>query len=237
MQLFYLPNVTTGLMDLPSEEARHIVQVLRKRDGDEIQVVDGQGKWYKGVIHDAEKRRCSAVFELIREENKRCDYELTIGISIVKNRDRLEWFLEKATEIGVDHIVPLFCKRTERSKVNMDRCEKIITSAMKQSLQAWKPNFAELTPLKDFLTQQRHHGNRFIGWCEDETKALLSESFETQKDVTILIGPEGDFTQEEVQLAKSNGFQPISLGANRYRTESAGIIAAHTIEIINNLKR
>ncbi|MEZ4988740.1 MAG: RsmE family RNA methyltransferase [Saprospiraceae bacterium] len=236
MQLFYHPTIQPGISALPDEEARHALQVLRKRPGDRIDLVDGKGGWYEGIIVDANKRECTIEATLLRQENHRTPYRLIMAVSPTKSNERFEWFLEKAVEIGVDEIYPLECKRTERPKIRNDRYEKVLVSAMKQSLQAWLPQLHPMTPLKTLLAQTTAVPQRYIGWCTDDQRSELIHTCEAGKDVCICIGPEGDFTDAEVALAQQAGVVPVSLGPNRLRTETAALSATQLVAFINQIK-
>lgn len=236
MQLFFIPQIDQEIIDLPAEEARHAVQVLRKRVGDELDIVDGKGGWYRGLITEVTKRSCSVQLTKTRQETQRAAYHLTMAVSPTKSNDRFEWFLEKATEIGVDTIIPLQCSRTERPKVRIDRYEKVLVSAMKQSLQAWLPELKELTPFAKVIQQFREDQATFIGWCNEEVKSPLVDNYQAPTNVLILIGPEGDFTDEEVQMARAGGSLPITLGPTRLRTETAALVATQSIALLNQLR-
>lgn len=236
MQLFFIPQIDRETIDLPAEEARHAVQVLRKRVGDALDIVDGKGGWYRGLITDVSKRSCTVELTQTRQENQRAAYHLTMAVSPTKSNDRFEWFLEKATEIGVDAIIPLQCSRTERPKIRNDRYEKVLVSAMKQSLQAWLPELEELTPFAEVVQNFREDQARFMGWCNEEVKSPLVDNYQAPANVLILIGPEGDFTDEEVQMARAKGCQPITLGPTRLRTETAALVATQSIALLNQLR-
>lgn len=226
MQLYYLPEAAEGIVELPETEARHVVQVLRHGIGDTLDLVDGRGGWYRGVIVEAGKRRCMVELHRQRQEERRAPRKVTIGIGPTKQADRFEWFLEKATEIGVDRIVPLLCAHNERRKLRLDRAEKIVVAAMKQSQQAWRPQVDELTPFDEFVATPPAPA-RFIAWIDEQVTQHLQHTYRGDEDVVILIGPEGDFAAAEVALARQHGFTAVSLGSNRLRTETAGIAAAH----------
>ncbi|MCB0636712.1 MAG: 16S rRNA (uracil(1498)-N(3))-methyltransferase [Lewinella sp.] len=233
MQLFYVPQLETGILELPSEEARHAVQVLRRRMGDVLDLVDGRGGWFKGTILEAEKRRCTLEVALFRREPQRRAYQLTMAVAPTKNNDRYEWFLEKATEIGVDRIVPLYCAHAERTKVRLDRWEKVLVAAMKQSLQAWLPVLTEPVPFTEFSVHGSGSAQRYIGWCDESVETVLADNYQAGRDVCIMIGPEGDFSAPEVELARQHGWQPMTLGPNRLRTETAAVVAVHTVALVN----
>lgn len=230
MQLYYLPEATEGLVELPEAEARHAIQVLRHGVGDTLDLVDGRGGWYRGTIVGAGKRNCQLQLERQRQEERRAPRRITVGIGPTKQVERFEWFLEKATELGVDRIVPLLCAHNERRRLRLDRAEKVLVAAMKQSLQAWLPQIDELTPFADFVATAGPAA-RFIAWIDETVTQHLVHTYHGSEDVVLLIGPEGDFAPAEVALARDNGFTAVSLGSNRLRTETAGIAAVHTVNL------
>jgi 16S rRNA (uracil1498-N3)-methyltransferase len=156
-----------------------------------------------------------------------------MAVAPTKNNDRFEWFLEKATEIGVDRVVPLFCDHAERTKVRIDRWEKVVVAAMKQSLQAWLPVLTEPVPFAEFAVHGGGSAQKFLGWCDETVKLRLADNYQPGQDVCIMIGPEGDFSRQEVELAQQHGWQPMTLGPNRLRTETAAVVAVHTIALVN----
>ncbi len=231
MALFYVPNLASGNV-LPEEESQHAVKVLRLQIGDEIVVVDGAGGYYKAQITNPHPKHCD--FEIIETQTgfgKR-DYKLHIAIAPTKNIERIEWFIEKATEIGIDEITPIISRFSERKNVKEERLEKIIISASKQSVKAY---FPKLNPLCMFdeLMKKHHASQKFIAHCYEEDKKLLQNEMKKSSDILILIGPEGDFSKEEVQKAISLGFVPVSLGNSRLRTETAGVVVCNTVAIVN----
>ena len=231
MALFYVPNISAGNV-LPEEESQHAVKVLRLQIGTEITVVDGVGGFYKARITQPHHKHCGfEIIETFAGFGKR-DYKLHIAIAPTKNIERLEWFIEKATEIGIDEITPVICRFSERKIVKEERLEKIIVSAAKQSLKAY---FPKLNPLSTFdeLMKKHEASQKFIAHCYEEDKRLLQAEIKKTSDVLILIGPEGDFSMEEVQKAIFLGFIPVSLGESRLRTETAGVVACHTVAIVN----
>ena len=231
MSLFYVPTLSTSHV-LPEEESQHAVKVLRLQVGEEITLVDGTGGYYKAKITNPHPKHCSfEITETILEYGKR-DFHLHIAIAPTKNIERLEWFIEKATEIGIDEITPIICRFSERKVIKAERLEKIIVSAAKQSLKAY---FPKLNPLCSFdeLLKNQYASQKFIAHCYDEDKRLLQTEIQKSNDVLILIGPEGDFSKEEVQKALSAGFIPVSLGNSRLRTETAGVVACHTVSLRN----
>jgi len=232
MQLFYTENINGDLARLSVEEARHCVQVLRKRVGDHLDFVDGKGVFYKGEIIETGKKSCVIKILERREEVSARPY-LKMAIAPTKNIDRLEWFLEKATEIGVDEIVPLLCARSERKRIRLDRLQKIVLSAMKQSLKAKLPRLQDLTSFKDFIKQEHSEVDKFIAYCNDDQLSHLQMTYGAGNSAVILIGPEGDFKQVEIEMAKEQGFQGISLGKSRLRTETAGVVACTVFNLLN----
>lgn len=233
MQVFYTPKIKKITYQLTEEESKHAVKVLRLEAGDEICMIDGVGGLYYGIIDDPNPKKCIIrVIEKIEQYNRR-NYTLHIAIAPTKNIDRLEWFLEKATEIGIDEITPLLCQRSERKTIKTERLEKIILSAMKQSVKAYKPKLNELTSFNNFVSN-KIDGACFIAHCGENPKPSLKSKLVNKQKLTILIGPEGDFTEEEIQLARQNNFEEIHLGKSRLRTETAGIVACHTVNVLKD---
>jgi len=231
MSLFYAPNIASNNV-LPEEESRHAVKVLRLQVGDKIEVVDGKGGFYKAIITNPHPSHCGLEITETRLEYAKRDYKLHIAIAPTKNIERLEWFIEKATEIGIDEITPIICRFSERKIIKEERLEKIIISAAKQSVKAY---FPKLNPLCTFDELMKNHqaGQKFIAHCYDYEKQMLQSAIRKSADILILIGPEGDFSIEEVEKAISLGFTTVSLGESRLRTETAGIVATNTVAIIN----
>lgn len=227
MQLFYCPEVLKGNLHLSSEESKHCVKVLRKREGDVIHLIDGEGSFYEVQITLASQKK--VLFELLKKwEDKPREYVLHIAIAPTKSNDRFEWFLEKATEIGVDEITPIICDHSERKIIKIERMQKIILSATKQSLKAKLPILNPAISLKEFLTKS-FDANCFIAHCEPNAKKSLKSV--TALNSLVLIGPEGDFSTNEIKNALNSNFTAISLGDSRLRTETAGIVACHTIAL------
>jgi 16S rRNA (uracil1498-N3)-methyltransferase len=232
MTLFYCPTLATVPV-LSEEESQHAVKVLRLQSGDEIVVVDGVGGYHKARITNPHHKRCGfEILETTAEYGKR-NFRLHIAIAPTKNIERLEWFIEKATEIGIDEITPIICRFSERKIVKEERLEKIVVSAAKQSVKAY---FPVLNPLCTFdeLLKKSTASQKFIAHCYEEDKRLLQTEIEKGSDVLVLIGPEGDFSKEEVEKALATGFRPVSLGTSRLRTETAGVVACHTVTLIND---
>jgi len=232
MHLFYTPDLIGTIYTLDETESKHCIKVLRLSMHDIIHLIDGKGGFFKAQIIDTNPKKCSVeIVESKKEYGKRNQY-LHIAIAPTKNIERFEWFLEKATEIGIDEITPLLCEHSERKIIKTDRLEKIIISAMKQSKKAYKPVINEMIEIKRFLSRD-FKGDKFIAHCEDNHKNLLKTIYKQGNNAIILIGPEGDFSLEEIQLSKDNKFIEISLGESRLRTETAGIVACHTINLMN----
>ena len=228
MQLFYLENPKDEII-LSAEESKHATRVLRKKEGDILNFTDGKGGLYKAEITLADSRKCRLQIVSSDQKEKQHNYHLHIAIAPTKNMDRFEWFLEKATEIGIDEITPIICNRSERKVIKTERGNRILLSAMKQSLKYHLPKLNNAVTLKDFLKQD-FNGTKYIAHCEDGEKNELKTVSKAEKTL-ILIGPEGDFSPKEIELALQNQFKAVSLGTSRLRTETAGIIATHTINI------
>ena len=230
MQLFYLENPKDEII-LSTEESKHATKVLRKKEGDMLNFTDGKGGFYKAVITLADSRKCRLKIVSNDQKEKQHNYYLHIAIAPTKKMDRYEWFLEKATEIGIDEITPIICSRSERKIIKTERCNRILLSAMKQSLKFHKPKLNEAISLKGFLKQD-FEGNKYISHCDGAERIELKNE-KTEKKTLILIGPEGDFSPNEIEMALKNQFKAVSLGNSRLRTETAGILATHTININN----
>lgn len=229
--IFYAPDI---LQDntLPQDESAHCVRVLRKKEGDEILVTDGKGHFFDAEIVEAHQKHCVVnIIQTITEPKPWSNY-LHIAFAPTKNLDRIEWFAEKATEIGIDHLTPLLCRYSERKEVKLPRIEKILISAMKQSQKAVLPQLDELTSFSDFI-KKPFYGQKFIAHCYPQEKQLLKQVYQVNQNVLILIGPEGDFSEQEVEEALKCGFKPISLGESRLRAETAALVACNTIQILN----
>ena len=231
MHVFYTPDIATSC-ELPEEEAGHCLRVLRLTMGDEVMLTDGKGSFYKAVISAATGKRCQVkVVEELPQE-KGWNGWLHVAMAPTKNMDRTEWFVEKATEIGFDELTFLNSRYSERKVIKTERVEKILVSAVKQSLKASKPVLHEMTDFNKFIAQE-FKGQKFICHCYEGEKKLLKEAIVPGVDALILIGPEGDFSEEEVAQAIEAGFQPVSLGKSRLRTETAALVASHTLNLFN----
>lgn len=229
LPFFYTPTITAGSKELVLHEdtSRHIVQVLRMQNEEQLQLTDGLGNLFTAKITDNNKKACS-VNILTVQQLPLLQQRVTIAISLVKNNSRFEWFLEKATEIGVAEIVPLICSRTEKQHFKYERMNNILISAMLQSQQARLPVLHEPVKFADYLIRSSavQSENKFIAHCEDESNKVSLPVNRTHTASTILIGPEGDFTKDEIALALKHNYIPVSLGETRLRTETAGIVSA-----------
>ncbi len=233
-QLFYNSNLkeNSERFSFSPEESKHIVKVLRKKVGDILLITNGSGLVFKARIIDTSHKKCEAAI-LSFEKKIEPMHHLHLVVAPTKNNDRFEWFLEKATEIGINEITPIICERSERKVIKLERMQKVIQSAMKQSLQAFLPKINEPIALNDYLAKEQE-GLLFIAHCAEGEKLELKRRVAADKDITVLIGPEGDFTESEIKTALEAGFLPVSLGKNRLRTETAALVACTTVAIINN---
>ena len=234
MQLFYNPTITQNgeIFSFDKEESKHIIKVLRKKEGDNLYVTNGLGYLFKTEITLASDSKC-LVKIVSSEKNEPSKYYLHLAVAPTKMNDRFEWFLEKATEIGISEITPIICDHSERKAIKTDRFDKIILSAMKQSLHYYLPKLNEPILFKDFMKQQKSEGLNLIAHCEETDKKSLKEVVKPNENVTILIGPEGDFSEKEIKLALENKYIPVTLGNTRLRTETAAVVACHSVVFIN----
>ena len=232
-QLFYNPSLDLDSKELvfAAEESKHIAKVLRKKTGDNVQVTNGDGLLFSATLTEATPDQCIASITSIDKKILPMHW-LHIAVAPTKSADRFEWFLEKATEIGINEISPIICEHSERKTLKRDRCNRILESAMKQSKRAYLPKLNEPETLEDFLSHE-HPGLRFIAHCREGEKLELKRRVAPDKDITILIGPEGDFSEAEIDLAYEKGFYPVSLGEARLRTETAAVVACATVNLIN----
>ena len=232
MHIFYTPELSGKTYTLDETESKHCVRVLRLEKGDEITMVDGRGGFFTAEIADPNPKRC-AVYVVKSELNFGLrKFQVQVAIAPTKNIERFEWFLEKSTEIGIDRVTPLLCHHSERKEIKHDRLEKVMVSAMKQSLKAYLPQLDELTKFADFI-RRPFNGQKFIAHCEEQHRELLKNAIKPAGNYLILIGPEGDFSLEEIEMAIQAGFQPVSLGESRLRTETAGVVACHTFNLLS----
>ena len=234
MQLFYASDINGELCTLNEEESMHCLQVLRLKTGDQIHLTDGRGNLYHAVLDRAEKRRAQVrIIDRVESSGKH-KYHLHIAIAPTKSIDRFEWFLEKATEIGIDEITPVLCDHSERKHLKQERCNKIVVAAMKQSLKLYKPTVNDPISFNDFKTQDLGGRQKFIAHCYDDEKKYLKDLLVKEGRYIVLIGPEGDFSPEEVRSATHAGFIPISLGESRLRTETAGVFACASVNLLHS---
>jgi len=233
MQIFYAPDITGDTYTLDQKESKHLIRVLRMTKGADVRLIDGKGNLYEGIISAPDQNKCSIdILREIRDFEKR-NYKLHIAISPLKNPERFEWFIEKSVEIGIDEITPLLCKNTEKPGIKSERVNNLIISAMKQSLKANKTILNKPTSFKDFVSKDLE-GIRMIAHCDDSIgRNKISDVYSKNEDSIILIGPEGDFSREELDSAFNWDYIPIHLGQSRLRTETAGVAACHSIYFIN----
>lgn len=233
MQLFYNPTITefTEIFSFDKEESKHIIKVLRKKDTDILFVTNGLGFLFKTEITLASDSKCTVKI-LSFEKQPRSKFHLHLAVAPTKMNDRYEWFLEKATEIGIHEITPIICDHSERKVVNKERFDKILLVAMKQSNELYLPKLNEAVTLKEFLKHERT-GLKLIAHCEEANKQTLKSVLKPNADVTMLIGPEGDFSEKEIAVALENSYIPVSLGSTRLRTETAAIVACHSVVFVN----
>ncbi|WP_313807699.1 16S rRNA (uracil(1498)-N(3))-methyltransferase [Flavobacterium sp.] len=233
MQLFYNPDINSDAtaFSFDKEESKHIVKVLRKKEGDILHVTNGLGFLFSTEIILASDKKCTVKIVETKHQNP-TEFYLHLAVAPTKMNDRFEWFLEKATEIGIHEITPIICEHSERKVIKTERFNKIIQSAMKQSLQYHLPKLNEPISFKDFI-KQNHDGNLFIAHCEETDKKLLKEAIQPKQKYTLLIGPEGDFSEKEIKTALENNYIPVSLGNTRLRTETAAVVACHSFIFSN----
>ena len=238
MYLFYTPQIV-GTADeigrtysLDEEESGHCVRVLRYTRGDEILLTNGQGMTYTAVITNPHPKHCEFEVRTAEKQSKHHSNYIHIAIAPTKNVERIEWFVEKCTEIGVDEITPLLCRFSERKQLRIDRLQKIILSAAKQSLTPYLPKLNEMTDCTEFIRRTEEE-TRFIAHCYKEDKRDLRNEIKPGKSVVVMIGPEGDFSEQEIAEALQHDFVPVSLGESRLRTETAGIVACHICNLFN----
>jgi len=232
MRLFFAPDITTPFYTFDEQESKHIVRVLRFKEEDKLLLTDGKGYFYEAVVSEASAKRCTVKI-LNKKPEEKHNYYLHIAIAPTKNIDRFEWFLEKATEIGIDEITPIITKNSERKKIKKARLLKVVEAAMKQSHKAYHPKLNDLTSWKDFMEKPLTCDKKFLAHCYEGEKQSLKISLEKQESVLIMIGPEGDFTLEEVAEAQEKNILPLALGTYRLRTETAGIVAVQSVAFIN----
>ncbi len=233
MHLFYTPNIQDNSYTLSEEESNHCNKVLRLKVGDTVNLIDGKGGLYTAQITETAKKAVKLAITDKQNDFGRRNHHLHIAIAPTKNIDRLEWFLEKTTEIGIDEITPIICNRSERKIIKEDRLEKVITAAVKQSLTAYHPNLNAAISYQEFI-QQNFSSTKLIAHCIENTdKQFINQLIAKNQSYLILIGPEGDFTPKEIAAALQNGYKPVTLGNTRLRTETAGLAACFEVNYIN----
>jgi len=232
MHIFYTPDISSDTYILSEEESKHCIKVLRLQQGSAIQLVDGKGGFYDAIIDDPHSKRTS--LKVIKEQQGygRRNHHLHIAVAPTKNIERMEWFLEKATELGIDEITPLICERSERKELKTERLNKVITSAVKQSIKAYHPILNEPARFRDFINSVSNT-QKYIAHCIDSEKFTLKDKIELNSDYLVIIGPEGDFSPSEVEAALAADFLPIELGSSRLRTETAALEACFEINFLN----
>ena len=236
MQLFYTPDIDPKNLEyfLNEEESKHCIRVLRLENGHDVQLIDGKGGIYAAKILDAHPKKTKLqILSVTTAFNKR-DYYLHIAIAPTKNIERIEWFLEKATEVGIDEISFVICRRSERKELKLDRLNKVVTAAVKQSIMAYHPVLNEALSFNELILKQSN-AQKFIAHCEKTDKVNITGELIPKENYLILIGPEGDFTPEEIEAALHNGFKAITLGQSRLRTETAGLAACFEVNFLNRL--
>ena len=236
MNLFYATDIDGMILPaeiiLSEEESYHCIRVMRMSIQDPISITDGKGNIYQAAITDGHPKKCRVT--ILRQEKHipGRPYKVHLAVAPTKNIERFEWFLEKATEIGIDEITPLLCEHSERTTLRKERLEKILVSAMKQSQNLYLPVLNEMCRFNDFVKQQKAE-QKFIAYVTERQDSLLKNCYRPGNDCTILVGPEGDFSRTEVENALKNGYTIVSLGNSRLRTETAAIVATHTIKLLN----
>ncbi len=235
MQLFYSSDITndSSSFSFSKEESRHIVKVLRKSVGDTLYITNGKGWLFTAEIEFVSTNKCTAKI-VSKEQQEKRSYNLHLAVAPTKMNDRYEWFLEKATEIGIDSITPIICDHSERKVIKTERFERILQSAMKQSLNCYLPKLNDAITFKTFISQQ-FEGQLFIAHCEDTDRKSLKNELLPKTGITILIGPEGDFSTKEIEAALEHKFTPVTLGKTRLRTETAAIVTCHSVAFVNEL--
>ncbi|NBL65694.1 16S rRNA (uracil(1498)-N(3))-methyltransferase [Flavobacterium sp. NST-5] len=233
MQLFYNQNISTETETFffDKEESKHIIKVLRKKNGDNLLVSNGLGFLFKTeIILDSDSKCQVKIISFEKQDAPK--FNLHLAVAPTKMNDRFEWFLEKVTEIGISEITPIICENSERKVIKNDRFEKIIVSAAKQSLHYFLPKLNPAVSFSEFIKKEKT-GQKFIAHCEETDKKSLKETIQKNEDVVILIGPEGDFSSKEIKLAIEKNYQPVTLGNTRLRTETAAVVACHSVVFIN----
>jgi 16S rRNA (uracil1498-N3)-methyltransferase len=232
MHVFYSPDISGNNYQLSEAEAKHCCGVLRLKVDDLIYLIDGCGNFYTAKIVDLSAKKCDVDIVDVKNRYEQRNYKLHIAIAPTKSIDRFEWFLEKATEIGIDEITPIVCEHSERQILKLERLQKIIIAVAKQSIKAFLPKINQMTDFKK-LAEQEFDGKKLIAHCYENKKISLKKILKPRDNVLILIGPEGDFSKNEIQFAVQNNFTEISLGNSRLRTETAAVHSCSTVYLIN----
>jgi 16S rRNA (uracil1498-N3)-methyltransferase len=233
MQIFYAPDISGNFYFLDERESKHCIRVLRMVKGTPVKLIDGKGSLFEGVISEPDQKQCKIEINNVIHDFEKKSWYLHIAISPLKNPERFEWFIEKCVEIGIDEITPLVCRNSEKLTVKADRINNIIISAMKQSLKARMPVLNPVIKFNEFISRD-HRGMRLIAHCtESAGKKPVGQILAMGEDALFLIGPEGDFTAEEIKLAVEYGFREAHLGTSRLRSETAGIAACHSVYFLN----
>ncbi|MCM1293880.1 MAG: 16S rRNA (uracil(1498)-N(3))-methyltransferase [Bacteroides sp.] len=234
---FYAPDILSNPV-LPESDSQHCIRVLRRQAGDVIDVIDGRGHRLKCRIVDAHSKH--TLLEVVEMKDVPLPWKgnITVAVAPTKHIDRMEWLVEKLVEIGINRFVPLLCTHSERKELKVERLEKIAISAMKQSLKTWLPQIDEMTPIRQFVKEfAESNAQRFVAYCDKETeRRVLAKELRAESDTVILIGPEGDFSPEEIRMTVESGFIPVTLGDCRLRTETAALASVQTVHVINQLK-
>lgn len=234
MHLFYTPDVTTDFYTLSEEESKHCTRVLRLGQGDTVYLIDGAGGMYTAIIQDANQKKCQLQVIDKQIEYGKVPHSTHIAVAPTKNMDRMEWFIEKAVEIGVSEITFLLCEHSERRKLKLDRLEKIAVSAMKQSQKGYLPLLNDMTPFHRFI-QKSLPDHTYIAHLEDDATKTIKDHYQYGKPHCIMIGPEGDFSPAEIAAAYQAGIKPVTLGKSRLRTETAALVACHTLNVLHDI--
>lgn len=232
MHTFYFPDLSNDIVTLDEDESKHAVRVLRLTVDTEVMLVDGKGTRAFAKVSEDHPKRCSLQITDRKKETTERNFKLHIAVAPTKNLDRLEWFIEKATEIGIDSIILISCDHSERFTVKLERMEKVTVSAIKQSQQSWLPEVKGVISFKEFIASVPPQSQKYIAHCAEGDKVLLKKQLSPSGDIYILIGPEGDFSKNEIESAITNGFKAVSLGERRLRTETAALVALMSVNLV-----
>ena len=233
MLLFYTPDISGSIHVLDEQESKHAARVLRLKRGDMVHLTDGKGNIYEAEISSDNIKRCELTIINVVQDYRKRKVPVHVAIAPTKNISRFEWFLEKSTELGIDQITPIICEHSERTTIKPDRLKKVMVAAMKQSIKAYLPILNPTERFEKFIATRKAE-QKFIAFIEDSITDHLKDIAVKDKGTIVLIGPEGDFSRQELDLAKENGYKPISLGKSRLRTETAGMEACHILNLVND---